>query len=715
MTDLWTLSYGPRTTVTSSIEYEQERLDSFHADLTRHIDYLSRRIEQVTAAPGTGTGQDDLEREAHLLNLHQQVRSARASQGRLCFGRIDPRESSELHIGRIGLRSETGDVVLVDWRAPQAAPFYQATSAQPLGLALRRRIATRHEGQREVVTHIDDEFFDGASEYSPGAEAMAAPRSGRMGDILATIAADQDAIIRSPLENVTVVQGGPGTGKTVVALHRAAWLLYTYREKLARDGVLIIGPSPLFLRYIDQVLPSLGETDVVLLTAATLVPGIRATATDTPTVAAVKGDARMAEVIARAIGARVRIPEGDVRIATESHGEVRIRASQLSEATRGLSRTQRYHEGRETFLRRVLEAAARNRLRDAGDSSPSADEVLDEVSDFIDDRHVRRTLNLMWMPIDPPGLIDRLLSDPDYLHACSEGLLSDDERARLLRRSGSPWTPDDVPLIDEAASRVGVWERGRSASPSSSPDDPRELDARDLHVANAMQAERSQRSLAERAFDDREWIYGHVIVDEAQELSAMGWRAVQRRASRRSMTVVGDLQQASHPAAARTWDEALGWAGDAVRLHELTITYRITQEIADTATAWLTDAGGHAPSLHPIRSGPPTVTVARPAADVRTYIEKVLTDFVGRAAVIVPAAQIHAWADTLHGEPFGYGPDAIDALAAVITAQDSKGLEFDHVFVVDPHAIAAEVPAGANIYVACTRATTHLHLIDVEG
>jgi len=700
--------------VTSSIEFEQERLDVFHADLARHIGHLHRRIDQVTAAPATGTGQDDLEREAHLVNLRQQLRSAEASQARLCFGRIDPREQTELHIGRIGLRSDSGDVVLVDWRAPQAAPFYQATSAQPMGLSLRRRIATRQDERREVVTHIDDEYFDGETHSLPGAEAMNDPRSGRMGDILATIAADQDAIIRSPLEHVTVVQGGPGTGKTVVALHRAAWLLYTYREKLARDGVLVIGPSTLFLRYIDQVLPSLGETDVVLLTTATLVPGVRASSEDSPRVAAIKGDARMSDVIARAIAERVRIPDSDVRIATESHGEIRIRAGQLTDATRGLSRAHRYHEGRETFLRRVLEAAARNRLRDGGDTSPSADEVLDEVADFIDDRHVRRTLNLMWMPIDPPGLVERLLTDEAYLRVCADGILNPGDQRLLLRPSGSPWTSDDIPLIDEVAARVGPWERPRRSASPSHPDEPRELDARELHVANATHVDRSHRTVAERAFDDREWIYGHVIVDEAQELSAMAWRAIQRRASRKSMTVVGDLQQASHPAAARTWEEALGWAGDALRLHELTITYRITAEIADTARSWLTAYGGTAPTLHPIRSGTPTISITRREADVRTYIEKVLVDFVGRAAVIVPASDLSTWTAKLDGDPFGFGADAIDALAAVITAQDSKGLEFDHVFIVNPEAIAHEVPAGANIYVACTRATTQLHLITLE-
>lgn len=691
---------------------EQERLNAFQQDLARHIAHLEQRIAHVTSAPATGTGQDDLEREAHLVNLHQQLRAAQAAERRLCFGRIDT-NGEPLYIGRVGLRSQQGDVLLVDWRAPQAAPFYQATSAQPLGLDMRRRISSRNNDGRDIITHVDDEYFkenfDGASHAAAG--AMDVPRDGRMADILSTIAADQDAIIRSPLEQVTVVQGGPGTGKTVVALHRAAWLLYTYREKLARDGVLIVGPSTMFLRYIDQVLPSLGETDVVLTTPATLVPGIRATGSDLPEVAAVKGDARMAEVIARAISARIRLPQANIRIATEGSGIVFLSQRNIADAAKGLSRSHRYHEGRDVFLRRLLESAARTRLRAAGDSQPDAQDIADEISEFIDDKHVRRELNLMWMPTTAEDIIRRLLTDPQWLATHAEGILSREEQSLLTSNSPRDWTPEDIPLIDEAVFRLGIWVRPRARSAAINPDDPRELSASDLHIANRNTEERSHRTLAERSADDHEWIYGHVIVDEAQELSAMAWRAIERRSSRRSMTVVGDLQQASHPAAARSWRQALGWSGDKLHVQELTITYRITEEIAATAMEWLIRFGGTAPSIRPIRSGPPTESLTLSGDRLQETILSTLDDFSGRAAVIVAETEYEYWSKKLSGPEFGSGANAIDAMIGVLTAQDSKGLEFDHVFIINPEIVACERPNGSSIYVACTRATTQLHLL----
>lgn len=711
-TDAPKISQAAGNRVNAIIEAEQGRLDAFHQDLARQIAHLEQRIAHVSSAPSTGTGQDDLEREAHLLNLHQQLRAARAAERRLCFGRIDT-EGEPLYIGRVGLRSQQGDVLLVDWRAPQAAPFYQATSAQPLGLEMRRRISSRSSDGRDVITHVDDEYFsdsfDGASHAAAG--AMDAPRDGRMADILSTIAADQDAIIRSPLEQVTVVQGGPGTGKTVVALHRAAWLLYTYREKLARDGVLIVGPSTMFLRYIDQVLPSLGETDVVLTTPATLVPGIRATETDSPEVAAVKGDARMAEVIARAISARIRLPQSNIRIETEGSGVVSLSQRQIADAAKGLSRTHRYHEGRDVFLRRLLEIAARTRLRAAGDSQPDAQDIADEIGEFIDDKHVRRELNLMWMPTNAEDIIRRLLTDAPFLAKHADGILSRREQMLLMNSTHDGWAPDDIPLIDEAVFRLGVWVRPRAKSAAIDPDDPRELSASDLHIANRYAEERSHRTLAERSADDHEWIYGHVIVDEAQELSAMAWRAIERRSSRRSMTVVGDLQQASHPAAARSWRQALGWSGDKLHVHELTITYRITEEIAATAMEWLVRFGGDAPSIRPIRSGPPTQSLILEREQLKDIILSTLGDFSGRAAVIVAEAEYGLWSELLVGPEFASGANAIDAMIGVLTAQDSKGLEFDHVFVINPEKVANERPNGSSIYVACTRATTQLHLL----
>jgi hypothetical protein len=359
-----------------------------------------------------------------------------------------------------------------------------------------------------------------------------------------------------------------------------------------------------------------------------------------------------------------------------------------------------------------LEIAARTRLRAAGDSQPDARDIADEISEFIDDRYVRRELNLMWMPTSAEDIIRRLLSEPEFLSQHAEGILTPDEQLLIIRDLHAAWTPDDIPLIDEAVFRLGTWTRPRARAAAPDPDDPRELSAGDLHLANRQYEERTHRTLAERSADDHEWIYGHVIVDEAQELSAMAWRAIERRSSRRSMTVVGDLQQASHPAAARSWHQALGWSGDKLHIQELTITYRITEEIAATAMEWLIRFGGTAPSIRPIRSGPPTESLILHDDQLQETILETLGDFSGRAAVIVAESEYELWSERLTSSEFGSGANAIDALIGVLTAQDSKGLEFDHVFVINPEIVAGERPNGSSIYVACTRATTQLHLLN---
>ncbi len=682
--------------------------------LDDHIDYLKARVEQIKSAPGTGTGQDELEREAHLDNLHQQLSAALAARKRVCFGRLRFTTGDDDHVGRIGLRGPDGEVVLLDWRAPHASPFYQATLQDPMGLALRRRIASRSTPSGPEVTHVDDEEFTGhyteIDDFQAARTALEAPREGRMGDILATIAADQDAVIRSPLEQVTVVEGGPGTGKTVVALHRAAWLLYTYRERLARDGVLIIGPSNVFLQYIDQVLPSLGETDVVLLTPSQFYPAIRPSVDDPPAIARVKGDARMAKVVAAAIAARVRLPDTGLSFRTTTGGFVQVSSEQLHQATKGISRSRNFHEGRDPFLRRVLASAAQNIARDRG-RDPSDDEYcLDIIASLVEDANVRRELNLMWLPTTPEQVISRLLTDPDFLYQAATGVLSTHEQQLLLRSADSPWATDDIPLLDEAAHALGPWSP--PAPQESSDPGYRELQAEDAYRISSSRDVRGHSSLAERAIDDREWIYGHVIVDEAQELSAMAWRAVARRATRRSMTVVGDLQQASHPSAAREWNEALFWAADRVKRFTLTVTYRITRQIARAATELLLAAGGDPPELTPIRDGPDVRRTQMTVAQLARYALEV-SDPDGRSAVIVPDVLFPVIRQALQGPDFGFEDYALDAPIAVLTAQQSKGLEFDCVLLVDPAAIGVQRPRGADVYVAATRATKDLHMVDI--
>jgi hypothetical protein len=315
----------------------------------------------------------------------------------------------------------------------------------------------------------------------------------------------------------------------------------------------------------------------------------------------------------------------------------------------------------------------------------------------------------MWLPITPERLVRLLLSDADTLARAADGLLSSEQQRTLLRDPTAPWTVDDVPLLDEAADRLGAYAPPPRTSAAA------EDDYRELVVTDPLARERLTTTVAERALADRDWIYGHVVVDEAQELSRMAWRALARRCSRRSMTVVGDLQQTTHPAGARDWHEALSWAGERVDLHTLTVTYRITEQIADTATDFLLQAGGTAPDLHPVRTGPPTQHLSARWGDLADTILTAHEPDGGRIGVVVPdvcahdAMRLLANADSR----FGIGDNAIDAPIAVLSARDTKGLEFDHVFVVSPELMLDQGVRGSDTYVACTRATQRLHLVEI--
>ncbi len=705
-----------------TVEQEQEFTDDAYQLLHTLQAYLSQRLESIQSAPSTGTGQDDLEREAHADNLLSQIRSAEAAENRLYFGRIDGDDQSVHRIGRIGLRTPDGEMALIDWRAPNAAPFYQATTAERMNTALRRRISTKVVNHRNTVTHVDDEWLTepGEGSYQAAQDSVAAPRDGRMADILATIAADQDAIIRSPLNQVTVVQGGPGTGKTVVALHRAAWLLYTYRDRLAKDAILIIGPSAAFLRYIDQVLPSLGETDIVLFTPGQLFPGVNATVEDSTAVAAIKGKVAMAQVIERAVSNWTKIPDHDVEIETESGIRLRISRTQIREALKSTHKRSSYHSNREVFLKKVLDHLARNLAHDRGDEHPDQETRADLIADFIDDRHVRRVLNLMWMPTTAEKVVKKLYTNPQFLQLCAQGILSAQE-IQLLQHSKDTseqkwiWTVDDVPLLDECADRLGEWIRPKARIHESS--EYRELNVGDMHRGMTDTGGTSS-TVAERAYLDREWVYGHIVVDEAQELSQMAWRAVSRRAVRKSLTIVGDLQQSSHPAGARSWEEALEWAAEKVVINTLTVTYRITSETVETAVSQLIAAGGSAPHLVSIRHGEPTILVDLPTPEWVTFIRKQVSQLDGRACVILPDDNFANFAELFRESSsvdFGFGDLALDSKIAVLSAKETKGLEFDFVFVCHPARIRDQGIRGSDIFVACTRATHRLYLISPVG
>jgi superfamily I DNA/RNA helicase len=334
----------------------------------------------------------------------------------------------------------------------------------------------------------------------------------------------------------------------------------------------------------------------------------------------------------------------------------------------------------------------------------------------------------MWLPIKPDAFIRRLLSDPWMLGDAAEGILSAREQLHILRDFNDPWTIDDIPLIDESAELLGPWDPDAArASARESAERRHELQ----HAAQAldntemggwidaaglvgrMSSSSERRSVAELAASDRTWVYGHIVVDEAQELSRMAWRVLARRATRKSMTIVGDVQQTSHPAGARNWEEALGGVKGNLDLHVLTVTYRITQQIADVATALLTAAGGDAPELHPVRDGAPVVEHSITPGELAALVTTTVADLAGRTAVIVPDDQIDELSSLLlsASAEFGIGDTALDAPIAILTARDTKGLEFDVVFVVDPQAMSLQTKRGADLYVAATRATQVMHLV----
>ncbi|MDR1119215.1 MAG: ATP-dependent DNA helicase, partial [Bifidobacteriaceae bacterium] len=449
----------------SPIAAEQSYLDRLYARLDALREAARSRLSQVKASRAGGSPQNRSERDAFAALHSGRLAQLESVEDRLVFGALTMDDAERRHVGRIGLQDEDLSPLLTDWRAPAAEPFYQATPARRLGVARRRHITTT--GRR--VTAVEDELLDveaasGSVSEEPlelageGAlmAALAQGRTGRMGDIVATIQAEQDRIIRSDLARPLVVQGGPGTGKTAVALHRAAYLLYTHRERLASSGVLIVGPSPIFLRYIDRVLPSLGETGVVATTMSTLLPGLNAQARERPDVAAVTGRAYMAQVIRRAVRERQRLPRRDVRLPVLGRDLVLTRSGVAAAREAARASGKPYNQARAVFVRHILDQLAAQYAQQApgGPEVLGAADAAEVREDLRSARDVRVAVNLCWMPMTPTRLVEDLFAKPYLLDHCAPEL-SAGERAALARAPGGAWTAADVPLLDEAAELLG--------------------------------------------------------------------------------------------------------------------------------------------------------------------------------------------------------------------------------------------------------------------
>ncbi|MET9586696.1 ATP-binding domain-containing protein [Streptomyces sp. NPDC006539] len=770
---------------TAEIAHEQAHLDMLHTRVETLRDDARHQLAGVLREAG-GTRQARLEREAAVGRYAAQVARYDAAENGLCFGRLDLRDGDRYYIGRVGLPAESADddPLLLDWRAPAARPFYVATPAAPHGVRKRRHITTR--GDR--VVRLDDEVLDRdgvpVGELTGEAALLAsldAGRTGRMHDIVATLQAEQDVIIRSDHRGVLVVQGGPGTGKTAVALHRAAYLLYTHRQ-LASRGVLVVGPNPTFIGYIGQVLPGLGENSVLLSTVGELFPGVRADRTELPETAELKGRTEMAAVIAAAVRDR-QVPAGtglevefDGDVVRLDHEEC-VRAADAARATR-----LPHNRAAPVFRREIVAALARRSVEDTrhladrleadiaevlaeadldravradldalpgllGEEDSAAAQERTEAQDIADvqrmlatDADVRAALDALWPPLTAQQLLTDLYGDRARLASAAHGLTRA-ERELLYRAPGGGWTAADVPLLDETAELLGQDNRAAEAAAAAEraegvayaqgvldlaagegEDEESLTGMLDAETLADRHEERMVRTVAERALADRDWVFGHIIVDEAQELSQMAWRLLMRRCPTRSMTLVGDVAQTGDAAGASSWASALApHIGDRWRQVSLTVNYRTPAEIMASTTEVLAALGPglqlprsvRETGLEPWRMRTEPGRLARALADRAAKEAAALED--GRLAVLVPDARRDelgaAVAASVPDAVYGDEPD-LESRVVVLGVRQAKGLEFDAVLIADPTEILARSTRGLNdLYVALTRATQRLGII----
>ncbi|MFD5265320.1 HelD family protein [Streptomyces sp. NPDC058335] len=610
----------------------------------------------------------------------------------LFFGRLDylhapgadraeGAEGERFYIGRRHVHDHDGDPMVIDWRAPVSQPFYRASKKDPMDVGLRRRFG--YTGGD--LTAYEDEHLSDPAEAATTSKLLQReierPRVGPMRDIVATIQPEQDEIVRSGLGGSVCVQGGPGTGKTAVGLHRVAYLLYAHRERLARTGTLVIGPNRSFLHYIEQVLPALGELAVRQATVDDLVARVEVRGTDEAPAAVVKGDARMAEVLRRALYSHVTLPTEPVVVVRGSR-RWRVPAYELEGLVRELlARDIRYGAARDALPQRVAHAVLVQMER-AGEAPD--DRVQDAVAR---NSAVKAAVRAVWPPVDPAKLVLRLLTDPEFLAEHAEGVLTGDEQKTILWTKpvrsvkAAKWSAADAVLIDEATDLV---ERTHSL--------------------------------------------GHVVLDEAQDLSPMQYRAVGRRCTTGSATVLGDLAQGTTPWATRSWEEALGHLGkaDAV-IEELTAGFRVPTDVITYASRLLPHI---APGLTPVASvrenpGFFEVRAVSEDADVIAACEELLGN-EGSTGLIAADARVPVLAEALTAAGIAFlapGEETTrETRLTLVPASLAKGLEYDYVVLDEPSAVVDAEPDERTglrrLYVALTRAVSGLvvtHATDLPG
>ncbi|EFL94385.1 HelD family protein [Mobiluncus curtisii] len=769
----------------SEIAKEQTFVDRAYKTLDEMRVYYRRRQDEV-AAEMSSNPSARADRDALAAHYGDAATRLESVENRLVFGGLNLNDGTSFHIGRIGLRdfdpadaeSATPELsptenspadlaptspekladmpgegmsrqLLVDWRAKVAQPFYQATAVAPMGVWKRRHVAT---SLRQVVG-VEDELLTSSPDtdavqtatlQGEGAlmAALSRARSGQMSDIVSTIQAEQDRVIRSDLNAFLVVQGGPGTGKTAVALHRAAYLLYAHRDQLDSQGVLVVGPNHTFLRYIERVLPALGETGVVSLTIGECFPGVH-TVAERPELRALKGDTRWIKVAAAAVADLKRPPREDQMLQLD-HVQLNLSAALIRDAMEAGSHGGSTHNQHWAAYAKFL---VRELTKLYAGQTPTKEDMEWMTEEIRASAEVRRAVNRCYLPASAPDLLARLYAYPDYLQRIASGIFTAEEIAALQRPKTSPFTDADVPILDELAELLGPLPGMTDSATQRRNREQREIEraaeaieAMDLGggLINARMLARSSRGevslspLAQRARADRSWAYGHVVVDEAQELSPMDWHLLLRRCPSRSFTVVGDVNQTSQRSSTPlSWETLLGPARRAAPVMEqLTINYRTPRAVMDLAQKVLAATkhtvvplqsardvadslvftrlqGEPHANLHEPVSGPGNLvpTLRETLQSETARLEAEVGSGAGKLAIIVPTAAHSYLAATL-------GLETADVVADQVCCLDpraAKGLEFDTVILVEP-AVIADQSAG-DLYVAMTRCTKRMHVL----
>ncbi|MDO5746343.1 MAG: ATP-dependent DNA helicase [Actinomycetaceae bacterium] len=718
---------------TRECEREQKNIDTIYhlLDTTRE---KYRSIQRSYEAQGSeGTPQNRSERDAMSAHYGDQAARLEQVEDRLVFGRLDSADAPPSYIGRVGLSDDKGERALIDWRAPAATPFYQATPAHPCGVIRRRHLGVH---QRRVIS-IEDDVFDMEAAAKTGTvlqgegallQALNESRSAQMSDIVATIQKEQDQIIRSDCSQILVVQGGPGTGKTAVALHRAAYLLYQNHNRLAHSGLLIVGPSPVFLRYIDKVLPSLGETGVVSLTIGNLLNDITTTKNDPPDVGKIKGRIQWTSILHRVVSSFRRIPTEPIELEVGGYTLFITPDSVRSAQQRAYVSGRTHNKQRVAFVLSLLDDLCEQYLQQSKDTQmrdgSDREWIYQEIRQH---RDVRVAINKLWLPADSIAVLERLYAYPHYLHSLAPELTID-ECLALQRPKGSPITIEDIPLIDELRSLVGrTPDRVINTSDSQRYRHELTLAKQALSGQDLGQGVVDAHTLVERAHAhtptrgaaylaqrDEAWTYGHIVVDEAQELHPMAWNCLLRRCPSRSMTIVGDLAQQSD-SYKQSWKDILGPASRALeQTAVLNVCYRTPAQIMTAAEEIVRRSGR--PLAYPVkavREIENCLTYEHVQASPQMWWQACCSLWKqwrdsGRSLAIISPDNMRDVLDTL-ARASSYSEDLATQRLSVMRAQEAKGLEYDVVCLIEPYAIVQQGPG--DIFVAMTRPTQHLHVI----